>query len=110
MLLILFVLCMVYPQSVYAATASCYGPGLYGNRMANGDRLTKRTLGIAHRTLPLGSRVQLRYKNRRIMVLVKDRGPFIHGRKYDITHSVARRFGFSSCYHWGVRNIVVRRV
>lgn len=37
--------------------ASWYGPGLYGNRMACGGRLTTSTWGVAHKALPCGTRV-----------------------------------------------------
>ena len=44
-------------QPVAAATAniSWYGPGLYGNGTACGQRLTKGLVGVAHRTLPCGT-------------------------------------------------------
>src|SRR5688500_6354796 len=34
-----------------------YGPGFYGNRTACGQRLTRSTQGVAHRTLPCGTKV-----------------------------------------------------
>src|SRR4051794_9471889 len=42
--------------------ATWYGPGLYGNRMACGSKLTHRTLGVAHKRLPCGTKVALRYR------------------------------------------------
>ena len=41
---------------------SWYGPGLYGNGTACGQKLTKDLVGVAHRTLPCGTLVTFRYK------------------------------------------------
>lgn len=96
---------LVGVQNAHAARASCYGPGLFGNQMANGERLTKRTLGIAHRTLPLGTRLVLKHRGKRVTVRVTDRGPYIAGRQLDVTQRVARKLGYRSCSAFGVRTI-----
>ena len=44
------------------AYASWYGPGLYGNRTACGQTLGPGTLGVAHKSLPCGSKVTLRHR------------------------------------------------
>jgi hypothetical protein len=66
--------------------ASSYGPGLYGGRTASGERFTPSTRGVAHKTLPLGSQVDIKDPNtgRRVRATVNDRGPYIKGREYDI--------------------------
>jgi len=74
-------------------TATWYGPGFYGNRTACGQRLTRRTLGVAHKTLPCGTRVALRHEGRSIVVPVIDRGPYARGISYDLTSATARRLG-----------------
>ena len=51
---------IVYGQ----VTSTWYGPGFYGNRTACGQRLTRSTLGVAHRTLPCGTKVALRVNGR----------------------------------------------
>jgi rare lipoprotein A len=74
--------------------ASMYGPGLYGNPLACGGRLSTSTLGVAHKTLPCGTRVTLKRGGRTIRVRVIDRGPFVGGREYDLTSATAARLGF----------------
>ena len=64
---------------------SWYGPGLYGNKLSCGGRLTPGTLGVAHKTLPCGARVTLRRGDRVIRVRVVDRGPYVGGREFDLT-------------------------
>lgn len=72
---------------------SWYGPGFYGNRTACGQRLTTETLGVAHKTLPCGTRVAIRSGGRSVVVPVIDRGPYARGIAYDLTGATARRLG-----------------
>ena len=87
------------PRAVMAvrpANATWYGPGFYGRRTACGTRLTTRTLGVAHRTLPCGTRVTLTHGGRSVTVRVIDRGPFARGFDWDITAAAAKRLDFLS--------------
>jgi rare lipoprotein A len=76
------------------AHASYYGPGLYGNGVACGGTLLPGTMGVAHKTLPCGTKVKLRYHGRTVTVPVIDRGPYVPGRDYDLTEAVKERLGF----------------
>jgi rare lipoprotein A len=76
------------------ARASWYGPGLYGNSLSCGGRLSPGTLGVAHKTLPCGTKVTFRHRGRSVRVRVVDRGPYVGGREYDLTAAVKRRLGF----------------
>jgi len=76
------------------AYASWYGPGLYGNRLGCGGTLGPGTLGVAHKTLPCGTKVTLRRGRRSVRVPVVDRGPYAGGREYDLTAATAQRLGF----------------
>jgi rare lipoprotein A (peptidoglycan hydrolase) len=70
-------------------TASYYGPGLWGNRTACGGTLRRRTIGVAHRSLPCGTRLAV-YANGRISLFrVIDRGPYTHGVSIDLTKAAA---------------------
>jgi len=77
------------------AHASWYGPGLYGNQLGCGGRLYPGRLGVAHKTLPCGSKVTLRHRGRTVAVRVIDRGPYVGGREYDLTEATAQRLRFS---------------
>jgi len=78
------------------AKATFYGPGLFGNRTACGQRLTRALRGIAHRSLPCGSIVELVYRGRVLRAPVVDRGPFARGIRYDLTQATARDLGFTT--------------
>ncbi len=83
--------------SVYRpAAASWYGPGLYGNGLACGGRLSGGTLGVAHKSLPCGSKVKLRHGGRKVTVRVVDRGPYAGNREFDLTAATKRKLGFGS--------------
>lgn len=69
---------------------SWYGPGLYGHGGACGipGGLQKDTVGVAHRTLPCGTKVTFRYQGRTVVARVIDRGPYVAGRTWDMTHGL----------------------
>ena len=75
------------------ARATWYGPGFYGRRTACGTRLTRRTLGVAHMTLPCGALVELFKDGRTVTAPVIDRGPFRAGTTYDLTYATAQALG-----------------
>lgn len=77
-----------------AANASWYGPGLYGNKLGCGGRLSPGRLGVAHKSLPCGSRLTLRHGARTVRVRVIDRGPYAGGREFDLTEATAHRLRF----------------
>jgi hypothetical protein len=76
------------------AAASWYGPGLYGNRTACGGTLSPGTLGVAHKSMPCGTRLTLRYGSRSVRVKVIDRGPYAGNREFDLTSATKQRLGF----------------
>ena len=76
-----------------SVTSTWYGPGFYGGRTACGQRLTRSTLGVAHRTLPCGTKVALRVNGRSLVVPVIDRGPYARGVTYDLTAATAQQLG-----------------
>ena len=67
--------------------ASWYGPGFYGNRTACGQLYTPEIVGVAHRTLPCGTMLELEFRGRVVRVPVIDRGPFIAGRTLDLSNA-----------------------
>jgi Putative peptidoglycan binding domain/Lytic transglycolase len=76
--------------------ATWYGPGLYGNRTACGAKLRRSTLGVAHRSLPCGTRVTFYRHGRFVTVRVIDRGPFRRGVEWDLTAAAARSLGMAT--------------
>ena len=85
--------------------ATWYGPGFFGNRTACGQRLRKGTRGVAHRTLPCGSVVEVSYGGKSVQARVIDRGPFRAGVHYDLTQATARDLGFDGLETSGVLTV-----
>jgi hypothetical protein len=74
--------------------ATWYGPGLWNNRTACGQKLTKITIGVAHKKLPCGTQVTFSHGGRSITTTVIDRGPYNKGYAWDLTKKTAKRIGF----------------
>jgi len=84
------------PLTVYrGAVATWYGPGFYGNTTACGIELTPELVGVAHRSLPCGTNVAVRYGSRTLVVPVVDRGPFGGEARWDLTAAAAQQLGFT---------------
>jgi peptidoglycan lytic transglycosylase len=84
------------------AVATWYGPGLYGHHTACGQVLSHRIMGVAHRTLPCGTPVEVSFGGRTITVPVIDRGPFSNGARYDLTFAAAQALGLTQTATIGV--------
>ena len=76
--------------------ATWYGPGLYGNTTACGQELTEELVGVAHKSLPCGTMVEVSYAGRSIVVPVVDRGPYAKGVTWDLTSAAAEQLGFTA--------------
>lgn len=87
-------------------TASFYGPRLYGHEMACGGRLTRAVVGVAHRSLPCGTKVAIKYRGHFLRTQVVDRGPFTAGVKWDLTSAAAQQLGMQETSK--VRSAIVR--
>lgn len=60
-----------------AHTLTWFGPCCYGNGIAGPQRrLSRNSRGVAHRKLPMGTWVELRYRGRSVKARVITRGPY----------------------------------
>jgi rare lipoprotein A (peptidoglycan hydrolase) len=80
------------PKAV--ATVSWYGPGFYGRPMACGGAMSANDDSVAHKSLPCGTKVRM-CLNRCTTAVVRDRGPYIPGRTFDLTPGVKSAIGMS---------------
>jgi rare lipoprotein A len=73
--------------------ASWYGKKFHGRKTANGEIYDMYAMTAAHKTLPLGTWVNVRnlQTGKAVVVRVNDRGPFIQGRVIDLSLSAAQR-------------------
>lgn len=75
--------------------ASWYGRDFHGRRTSSGEIYDMYQMTAAHRTLPLGTWVEVIHleTGRSIQVRVNDRGPFVGGRVIDLSYGAARVLG-----------------
>lgn len=85
-----------------------YGPGFWGARTACGTKLSPKTVGVAHRKLPCGTKVTFAFRGRYVRAKVIDRGPYTKGYKWDLTKRLAKRLGYLRAGRGHVRAAVVR--
>ncbi len=79
----------------WTAVCSWYGPGFNGRNTASGQVFNEDDYTCASRTLPFGTVLALTRGERRVIVYVNDRGPFIAGRDVDLSKAAAQALGFS---------------
>lgn len=92
--------------------ASWYGSemdGFEGKPTASGELMDSNLLTCAHKTLPLGSYLEVHNldNNRRVILRINDRGPFIRGRIVDVSRQAAKELGF---LERGKANVRIRSV
>ena len=75
--------------------SSYYGGFRHGHKTASGEVFNMHALTAAHRTLPLGSHIQVTNlsNGKRITLKVTDRGPYKTGRILDVSQGAAKALG-----------------
>jgi rare lipoprotein A len=81
---------------VQVGYATWYGAALAGHRTASGERFDPTKMTAAHRTLPLGTWVEVTRveTGQSVCVRITDRGPFGHKERIiDLSREAARQLG-----------------
>lgn len=85
---------MSSPGDPLVGKASWYGRDFHGGKTASGVLYDKLSYTAAHRTLPLGTVVEVITENeQRVIVCINNRGPFISGRVIDLSKAAAEDIG-----------------
>ncbi|MFO7713324.1 septal ring lytic transglycosylase RlpA family protein [Desulfosarcina sp.] len=73
--------------------ASWYGQKFHGRKTSSGEIYDMYAMTAAHKTLPLGTWVQVRGldNGKQVVVRINDRGPFVHGRIIDLSYTAAQQ-------------------
>jgi len=89
--------------------ASWYGPRFHGRLTANGEIYDQMGYTAAHKSLPFGTLLKLTNlkTNTSVVVRINDRGPYIPGRKIDLSKKVAMLLG---AYNKGVVKLKVEKI
>jgi rare lipoprotein A len=82
--------------------ASIYGPNDSGGRFGpTGERIDHAALTAAHKTLPLGTLVEVvnERNGRTAVIRITDRGPYVRGRIIDLTSASGEVLGVKGLDH-----------
>jgi len=82
---------------VQTGIASWYGKKFHGRKTSNGETYNMYDMTAAHKTLPMNTWVSVHNleNNRKIVVRINDRGPFVRGRIIDLSYTGASRIGIA---------------
>lgn len=80
----------------FSGVASWYGKAVDGHKTASGRVFNHEDFTCAHRSLRFGTWLAVTRGNRRVVVMVTDRGPYTSGRVLDLSESAAEALGFRS--------------
>lgn len=83
--------------------ASYYGHELEGSPTASGVPFDPEGYTAAHKTLPLGTRLQVSHGGESVEVTINDRGPYVTGRDLDLSLAAARELGLTGAAEAPVR-------
>lgn len=85
------------PKVEQVGNASWYGPAQDGKETASGETFDQNELTAAHPTLPLGTKAVVTNleTGKSVEVKINDRGPYVKGRKIDLSRAAARQIGMS---------------
>jgi rare lipoprotein A len=75
--------------------ASWYGPGFEGLPTASGEPYDPYGYTAAHKRMPLGTDLLVSYRGNSVQVTVNDRGPYVGGRKLDLSQGAAEAIGLT---------------
>jgi rare lipoprotein A (peptidoglycan hydrolase) len=92
-----------YDGGEQTMVASYYGYELAGSPTASGEPFDPAAYTAAHKTLPLGTQLQVDYGGSSVTVTVNDRGPYIAGRDLDLSQAAAETIGLTAAGHDAVQ-------
>lgn len=89
--------------------ASWYGGKHHGKKTASGEKYNMHSDTIAHKYLPFGTKVEITNldNGKTTIGVVRDRGPYVHGRVADVSYKIAQEIGL---IRTGVCNVKIKKL
>ncbi|MEN6331026.1 MAG: septal ring lytic transglycosylase RlpA family protein [Smithella sp.] len=99
----------IQPRVSEKVTATWYGAEHHNKITASGQRFNMYQNTLAHKTLPMGTKVRLVNPNNGKVAegIVNDRGPYLKGRDVDVSYAMAKQLGF---LQKGVERLVMEKI
>lgn len=97
------------PEAGGEVTASWYGAEHHNKKTASGQRFDMHKNTLAHKTLPMGTKVRLSNPDNGKVAegTINDRGPYIKGRDVDVSYAMAKQLGF---VQKGVTKLIMEKI
>lgn len=85
-------------EQSFSGICSYYGKKFHGKKTANGETFDMYGFTAAHPDLPFGTKLEIKNlsNNKKVIVRVNDRGPFVKGRILDLSYAAADAIGMIS--------------
>ena len=92
---------------VQKGVASWYGGDFHGRQTANGEIYDMNKLTAAHQTIPFNTILEVENleNQKKVLVRINDRGPFLKNRIIDLSYAAAERLGMADT---GTASVVLR--
>jgi rare lipoprotein A len=86
---------LLLPSMAFGQVGMASWYGLENHISSTGKRLSRRTPAVAHRTLPIGTKVRVTSirSKKSVVAVVEDRGPFTKNRVVDLNRVAASKIG-----------------
>lgn len=100
---------VTYADFTQNGKASWYGGKHHGKKTASGVVYNMHSNTVAHKSLPFGTKVEItNLDNGKTSIgVVRDRGPYIHGRVLDVSYKIAQDIGLIKT---GVCNVKIKQI
>lgn len=94
---------------VQTGIASFYGRWHAGRKTSSGERFNPWGMTCAHRTLPMHAKVLVTDldSGNSLVLMVNDRGPYVHHRVLDLSEGAAHRLGI---HDEGIAHVRIERL
>lgn len=100
-------------EVLYSTTrASYYHNKFNGRKTANGEIFDNNRLTAAHKTLPFGTKVKVTNlaNDKSVIVTINDRGPYIKGRKIDLSKAAFKAITTNNSTRKGVLRVKIEKL
>ncbi|HLV45560.1 MAG TPA: septal ring lytic transglycosylase RlpA family protein [Flavobacterium sp.] len=100
-------------EVLYSTTrASYYHNKFNGRKTANGEIFDNNRLTAAHKTLPFGTKVKVTNlaNDKSVIVTINDRGPYIKGRKIDLSKAAFKAITTNNSTRKGILRVKIEKL
>lgn len=108
-ILAILLLFPVISEASYTQVGIASWYGRENTKSSTGKRLTRTMPAVAHKTLPMGSKVKItsHRTKKSVVAVVEDRGPYTRGRIVDLNLIAAKKLGITKS---GIAKVTLEKI